>query len=159
MESKELEKKMAIGEALPELGVGASCGYGQILTDSRFNAMAFASLKIPLTDWGKTVRKAQRIETQVQKARNDRDYLGKQLMLKIGKCWLDLTSAYDQWQLSRENSATARSLYDSTERQYEAGLVPLSDLLQAQTELSGALSGEVDALIAYRNAIRSYCEL
>ena len=65
----------------------------------------------------------------------------------------------DQWQLSRENSATARSLYDSTERQYEAGLVPLSDLLQAQTELSGALSGEVDALIAYRNAIRSYCEL
>ena len=159
VEAKELEKKMAIGEALPELGVGASCGYGQILTDSRFNAMAFASLKIPLTDWGKTVRKAQRIETQVQKARNDRDYLGKQLMLKIGKCWLDLTSAYDQWQLSRENSATARSLYDSTERQYEAGLVPLSDLLQAQTELSGALSGEVDALIPYRNAIRSYCEL
>ena len=159
VEARQLEKKLAIGEALPELGIGASCGYGKMLVDGRFNAMAFATLKIPLTDWGKAVRKAQRMDVQVQKARNDRDYLGNQLLLKIGKCWLDLTSAYDQWQNSREGSDTARRLYRSQENQYEAGIVPLSDLLQAQTELSEALSAEVDALIAYRNAVRSYCEL
>lgn len=159
VEAKQLEKKIAIGEAMPEVGLGASYGYGKLLDRGRTNTMAYATVKIPLTDWGKTARKAQRIDTQVQKARNDQEYLSRQLMLKIGKCWLDLTSAYDQWQLSKENSATAQTIFSRMEKQYEAGVVPVSDLLQAQASLAEARSKQTDALIAYREAIRSYKEL
>lgn len=159
VEAKKLEKKMAIGEAMPEIGFGASYGYGKLLDRGRQNAMAFATVKIPLTDWGKTARKAQRIDTQVQKARNDQEYLGRQLMLKIGKSWLDLTSAYDQWQISIDNAATAKTIFERMQRQYEAGVVSMNSLLEAQASLSEACSKETDSLIAYREAVRNYMEL
>ena len=98
--AKRLEQRLAIGEGLPQVAVGASTGYSNLYKKGRYNAIAFASVQIPLSDWGKTARRAQRIGTEIAKAENDRAYLDSQLHLLVGKLWLDLTSAYDSWQLS-----------------------------------------------------------
>ena len=42
------------------------------------------------------------------------------------------------------------------EDRYRAGLVPLSELLEAQTALRQSADALVDARIAYRNAVAAY---
>lgn len=154
--AKRLEQRLAIGEGLPQVAVGASTGYSNLYKKGRYNAIAFASVQIPLSDWGKTARRAQRIGTEIAKAENDRAYLDSQLHLLVGKLWLDLTSAYDSWQLSEENLSNSRRLYEVSLSNYSAGLIPLQDLLQAETAYRTASSARIDALIAYRTAITSY---
>ncbi len=154
--AKRLEKRMAIGEALPQVAVGASTGYSNLYKKGRYNAIAFASVQIPLSDWGKTARRAQRLGTEIAKAENDRAYLDSQLHLLVGKLWLDLTSAYDAWQLSEEALANSRRLYEVSLANFSAGLIPLQDLLQAETAYRADASARIDALIAYRTAVVAY---
>ncbi len=159
VKAKQLEKRMTIGEALPQVSVGASAGYSNLYDKERVNTIAFASVKIPLSDWGKTTRKAQRIDTQIQKAENEREYLQSQLHLQVGKLWLDLTSAYDQWQLAEDALCKSKRLYDVALSNYKAGIIPMQDLLQAETQLRSDSSSRIDALIRYRNAVRAYTAL
>lgn len=153
VQSKKLERKMAVGEALPEIGIGATMGYGKVIGDPRSNGAVYAMVKIPLSDWSKTARKAKRAQYEIEKAENDKDYLDKQLLLKVNKEWMDLQCAWDS-KLNAEDAVALSELLESQKRgEYEAGLCTMSELLQCQTELQSARSGLVDALSAYRTAL------
>lgn len=163
-EAKELERKMAIGEALPQMGIGVTSGYSDIYnpgphSKGNINTIAFATVQIPLSDWGKVSRKAARIETQVRKAENEKEFLSKQLKLQVEKNWMELTSTYDLWQIAIEKFDIADRLYRVALSNYEAGLISIQDLLQAETTLHGASNEKTDATIAYRNAIVAYTNL
>lgn len=155
----KLEKRMAIGEALPQISVGVTYGYSNLMDKGRMNAIALATLKVPISDWGKTARKAQRLETKVEKARNDQEYLDRQLHLQVSKLWLDLTVAYDQWQVAVEADDIASRLFDIAESDYKAGIIPVQDLLAAESKMREAKNEAADRLVEYRKAIRSYTEL
>ena len=154
--AKKLEKQMSIGECLPQLALGATAGYSDLYDKPRFNTIAFATLQIPLSDWGKTSRKAKRLETEIQKAENERDYLGRQLHLMVDKLWMELDAAYDQWQLKQQNLENSRKLYDCAAADYGAGLIPLEYFLQAESRYNQACTENADALMEYRNAIVAY---
>jgi len=153
VDAKVLEKKMTIGNALPQVTLGANLGYSQLVGNAKLNGVAFATLQVPLSDWGKTSLKAKRIETQVEKAKNEKEYLDKQLRLRADKCWLDLTAAYDQWQVAVENEATAQTLFDVMKQNYEAGLNSIQDFLQTEATLRQAKNDVADRLVDYRLAI------
>lgn len=153
IDAKVLEKKMTIGNALPQVTIVANVGYSKLISDPKVNGVAFATLQVPLSDWGKTSLKAKRIETQVEKAKNDKEYLDKQLRLRADKCWLDLTAAYDQWQVAVENETTAQTLFDVMKQNYEAGLNSIQDFLQTETTLRQAKNDVADRLVDYRLAI------
>ena len=155
----ELEKRMAIGGALPQVAVGVTSGYSNLMDKGRINAIALATVKIPISDWGKAARKAQRIETKVQKAKNDREFLTEQLNLQVSKLWLDLITAYDQWQVALEADDIAGRLFEVAESNYRAGMISIQELLQAESSMMDARSTASDRLIDYRNAIRAYTEL
>lgn len=155
VEAKRLEKKMALGEALPSVGVGASYGYSRLL-NGRFNGTVYAMVQIPVSDWGKVSRRVRRQEYQVQKAENEREYLSAQILLQVRQLWLDLTVAWDGMLLAQESMDVAQRTVDSLAESYRAGLVPLSELLQAQTSLRGASDAYLDAQIAYSRALTAY---
>ena len=155
VESRRLEKKMALGEVLPQVAVGASYGYSHVLNE-RFNGAAFAMIQIPLSDWGKISRKMERIDYLMQKAQNDRDYLSSQLLLQIRQLWLSLTVAWDSLQLSEEAVRQASLTVDRQAANYSAGLITMSDLLQAQASLQQAEESLLEAQIAYSSALSAY---
>lgn len=156
VEAKKAEKRMTLGEVLPSVGLGAAYGYGDLIGRGSFNGAVFATLKVPVTDWGKYSRKLRRQEIFVQKAENDREDAARQLRLRMRKLWLDLTVAWEQLALAQEGEEAAAAAAKSTEEHYLAGLVPLSDLLGAQTDLRGRSDALTDARIAYRTAVRAY---
>ncbi len=157
VKAKQMERRMVLGEVLPQVGVGVSYGYNDLMfSDARFNGAVYATLQIPITDWGKYSRKMQRYDYQLQKARNEKDYLDAQLLLQVRQQWLDLTVSWEQAQVAKESVAAAQAVVRRLEDHYRAGLVPLSDLLEAQTSLQQSADALVDARIAYRNALSAY---
>ena len=156
--SKQLEKKMTVGETLPQIGVGASYGYGNIIDKGQMNGAVFASIQIPLSDWGKTARKMQRYDYQIQKAENEKDFLNAQLILQVRQLWLDLTASWEQLLVARESVETAQSSVYQLESYYRAGMSPLSDLLQAQSQLQECSNEYIDQCIAYRTALQAYLD-
>ena len=156
LKAKELEKKMILGEALPSLGIGASAGYGHYIGDGSFNGIVFAMLKLPLSDWGKTSRKLQRQDTEILKVANEKKYLDAQLVLRSRQRWLELELAWEQMLLSEENLAYAEDELSRCQGSFEAGLVTLSELMQAQNTLRQAQDSLIDDRIAYKTAIAEY---
>jgi len=159
VDAKKEEKRMVLGEVLPQVGVGASYGYGNFLGNGRMNGLVFATLKIPITDWGKYSRRLQRYEYQVQKARNDREYLGGQLLLQVRSQWLDVTVAWEQMLIAEESVSVSGAVAEDRMHRYKAGMIPLSDLLEAQTALRQATDARTDAQIAYRTSLQAYLNL
>ena len=129
VKAKKLEKKMTLGEALPTIGLGASAGYGRYIGDGSANAMVFAVVKVPITDWGKASMKMRRQETQVRKAGNEKEFLDKQLVLRSRQLWTELEVAWEQIKLSEENVFYAGEELRRCESSFEAGLSTLSQLL------------------------------
>lgn len=157
VKAKEEEKRMALGEVLPQVGVGASYGYNDLMfDDARFNGAVYATVRIPITDWGKYSRKLRRYDYQVQKEQNRREYLDKQLLLQVRQQWLDLTVNWEQAEVARESVRAAEAAVRQMEDHYAAGLVSLSELLEAQTSLRQSADALVDAEIAYRTAVSRY---
>lgn len=159
VEAAELQKKMALGEALPQLAVGATYGYYDFTGKGDFNGLAFATVQIPISDWGKTGAKMKRLQTQVDKAASQRDYLQSQIILGVRQSWVELNSAWSQYQLALDSEAAAEASFGRVERNYEAGMVTIAELLQSQTSLRQASDKRADALNAYRQALRKWLDL
>lgn len=159
VEAAELQKKMALGEALPQLAVGATYGYYDFTGKGDFNGLAFATVQIPISDWGKTSAKMKRLQTQVDKAASQRDYLQSQIILGVRQSWIELNSAWSQYQLALDSEAAAEASFGRVERNYEAGMVTAAELLQSQTSLRQASDKRADALNSYRQALRKWLEL
>lgn len=155
VKAKKMEKRMALGEALPTVGVGASYNYSRTINE-RANGTVFAIVQIPISDWGKVSRRVQRMDYQMQKASNDRDYLSSQLLLQVRQLWLGLTVAWDKMMVAQETMDLAQKTVDQLTGRYEAGLVPMSDLLQAQTILRQSTEAYIDSQIEYSAALTAY---
>lgn len=159
VEAAELQKKMALGEALPQLAVGATYGYYDFTGKGDFNGLAFATVQIPISDWGKTGAKMKRLQTQVDKAASQRDYLQSQIILGVRQSWVELNSAWSQYQLALNSEAAAEASFGRVERNYEAGMVTIAELLQSQTSLRQTSDKRADALNSYRQALRKWLDL
>ncbi len=159
VESKRLEKRMELGNTLPQLAVGATYGYSRTIGDGRFNGGAFAMLQIPISDWWKASRRLKRLQLEVDKASNEKELLDKQVLLLVRKSWLDLGTAWEEYLLSSESVQTADRSMRSTRSHYEAGMVPMSDLLQAQASLQQALNSQTDARISYLKALKTWQDI
>lgn len=156
VDAEKLTKKMILGEALPQVGVGALYGYSDMMNKDRFNGALFVSAKVPLSDWGATARKLQGEEYHLQKALNDKEFYSSQILLQIRQLWLNLTSAWEQLQVAEESVETARKTTGQLTEHYRAGMASLSELLQAQARLQQESEACIDRKIAYQTALQSY---
>lgn len=154
--AESLTKRMTLGEALPQIGVGGSYGYTHAM-NGRLNGAVFAMLQIPLSDWGRVSRKMQRQDFLIQKAINEKDYLSSQLLLQIRQLWLDLNVAWEQLQIAEEGVVLAAKTMEIVKDRFDAGLISVAELLQAQTSFMEASESYFNAEIAYSQALTAYC--
>ncbi len=158
-EAKKYEKRMTRGEVLPQLGVGGAYGYGNLILHNNWNGALFATLNIPISDWGKYSKKIKRYDYELQKARNEMDSVNDKLLLQIRQLWLNVTVSWDQTKIAEEGVAMAQTSVAQLTESYKAGLIPLSDLLKAQTALQQNSDDLTDARITYLTALTSYLTL
>ncbi len=158
--AEQLRRKMALAEALPQLMVGVNASAGNLIFDNfKFNAVGFLWLKVPITDWWSTGSKMRQHSLDIQKAENTRRDLTEKMSLETQQAWNGLTEARKQLELSMETVEYARQNLASVQVNYEAGIVAIHDLLEAQTLLRQAIDKRTEARVAYRMQQRKYAIL
>lgn len=151
VQAEQLKKKMIVGEALPQLAIGVGASYGNLIVDRySANGLAFATLQVPLTDWWATAHKAKEQEIRIQQAENSRRDLTGKMALETEQAIHNVQEAQAQVALTESTLRDAKENLESVQVNYEAGLVPVSELLEARTLYSQAQDQLTEARIDLR---------
>lgn len=155
VDAKKLEKKLALGEYLPAVGIGISYGHSSFM-NSNSNAIGLATISIPISNWGKGSLKLKRLNNEIDKAVNEKEHLTSQLVLQARQLWLNLNVAWDQMKIAEENLELAEKNVYNQMSKFNAGLIPISDVLMNQTELYEASENLINKQIEYSKALTAY---
>ena len=154
----QLMKKLTLGEALPHLAIGFSGGYSNYFERDKWNGIAFASLSIPLTQWGQTAHKLKQQNFKIKQAMMMQDDLNAKLNLQNRQTYDNLIEAAkltDQHQAAEE---LAEDNYQRALMNYRAGVATMTELLEAEALLLQAKNNLTDSRINYRTTLRKYTE-
>lgn len=159
IKAENLKKKMTLGAALPSLMVGGSASYHTILENTKPNAMVFAMLQIPITDWHKTAYKLKKHDLDAETAENTRRDLTEKMEMQTNQAWFNLEQSWLRITMAQTALSDAEANLKITEDYYEAGLVALSDVLEAQTMLKQSRDELTDSRVEYRISLLNYKQL
>ena len=160
VEAAHLQKKMTLGEALPQLMVGATYGMNNLMDNGfKGNGLVFATLTVPLTAWWETSHKVRKAELERQQAEQKRDDLRQQMELQNRQAWNEMNEAYTQIGLRQQAMKDAEENLDEVRNYYQAGLQGVSDLLEAQTLQTQARNEWIDQLITFQLKAFRYHQL
>ena len=159
LQAEDLKKKMTLGEALPSLMVGGSANYNTIFENSKPNAMVFAMLQIPITDWHKTSFKLKKHDLDAEMAENTRRDFTEKMQLQTNQAWFNLEQSWMRISMAQTALSDAEANLKITEDYYDAGLVALSDVLEAQTLLKQSRDELTDSRVEYRINLVTYKQL
>ena len=148
--AEELQKKMTIGESLPQVGVGVAGYYMDIMSNISRNTMAFATVNIPITDWWGNIYKIKESNIKIDNARNKLAETSELLTLQIEQANNELKECYFQINIAQKSLENAKENLKITNDNYKAGVSNMSDLLEAQSVYQDALDSLNEARCNYQ---------
>lgn len=133
--AEELQTKMKLGNYLPEFGVGASAVYLNALDKGKFNAMVFGKLSIPISGWWDASYSLQERQLRENIAVNNAKDNSDLMLLQMQKAKNELTECYRQIEFAFLSVQQAEANLKEYRDNFDAGVINISDLLQAQALL------------------------
>ena len=115
-----------------------------------------AALNVPLFDAGQTHALVEQAQGNLAKAQASYDTTKLGIQLNVKQTLIGLVSARAALDQSQAQYNLANTVYQATNAQYRAGVTTLPLLLNAQTQLTTALIGQVNAIYALRQAEQAY---
>ncbi len=163
----ELQRRMIIADALPQVAVGAHYGYSNVqanflrggLGSKNGNGAVFVSVSVPLTGWWETGHKIHESNIAIEQARLEQSQLNEMLDLRTQQIYDKMTESYLLVSENRHALDIARENYRLSRVNYHAGTSNITDLLTAQATLLQAQNNLTDALISYRLHLHRYTHL
>ncbi|MBR1941188.1 MAG: TolC family protein [Bacteroidaceae bacterium] len=158
VEATKLQQRMAVGQNLPTVAVGAGYNYHNLMENDRTFGMVFATVNIPISDWwgGSHAIKQKRIAKQ--KAEEQLEDTAELLKIRMTKAWNDVEEAYLQVGIAERSVEQSSENLRIHRDYYRAGTATMSDLLEAQLLYQQAQDKHIDAYAAYQNKILEYCQ-
>jgi multidrug efflux pump subunit AcrB/outer membrane protein TolC len=150
VKAEELQKKMATGENLPQVAVGVTGFYLDVMDNSTTNAMAFATVSIPISDWWGGSHKIKQSKAKVESAKNKLAETSELLSLQIVQTNNELNETYFQIGIAEKSVEQALENQKVTTDNYKAGISSMSDLLEAQSAYQNALDSLTEARCNYQ---------
>jgi len=160
IKAEQLRKKITLGESLPHIGFTLMGGYTNYssLTQSPgyWNGTTLAFLSIPLTGWGETAHKLKQHDLSIRKAELMREDLRGKLSLQNEQTYNSLTESVRLMLQHSNDLVLAEDNYRIATMNYAAGLITMTELLEAEAMLLLAENAYTDARISYRAALRKF---
>ena len=162
VEAANLQKKLAVGQNLPSVAVGAGYNYHNLMDNNHTFAMVFATVSVPISDWwsGSHVIKRRKIEHQ--KAVELLEDNSQQLQIRMQNAWNGVEESYQQLLLAQRSIEQASENLRLNRNYYKAGVSKMSDLLEAQMLYQQSCDKRTDAfadlqlrLLEYKQATGS----
>ena len=156
VEATKLQKKLAIGQNLPSVAVGAGYNYHNLLDHDHSFGMIFATVQLPISDWwgGSHAIKRRKIEHQqaVEQLENNAELL----KIRIQNARNGVEEAYQQLLLAQQSIEQAEENLRLYRNYYRAGTSKMSDLLEAQLLYQQSCDKHTDAIADYQNKLLEY---
>lgn len=152
VQAEELKRSMVIGEALPEVAVGATYGVNNLLGKMADNAVVFATVNVPLTGWWEISHNARKQDILRQQAELNRDDLRQKMELQVRQAVDAENEALQLLTIRRQAVSDAEENLTESRNYYDAGMIGVSDYLEAQTLLRQAQNEYVDQMVTARMA-------
>ena len=150
IDAEELQKKMTIGENLPQLAIGVTGFYFDAMKSTNTNGLAFATVSIPITDWWGERHKLRQSQARIESARNKLAETSELLSLQIEQANNEVNECHFQIEIALKSVEQARENLKVTSDNYKAGVFTMSDLLDAQSSYQGALDSLTEARCNYK---------
>jgi len=145
VEVEKLQKKMAFGEVLPQLSVGVQGYYLDMMDRESTNALAFATLNVPLSGWWGNSYKIKEHRKKIDIAENKLSETRELMVLQAEKAYKELIESYQQIAIAEKSVEQSEEYFKATRDNYDAGIVNTSDMLEAQAMLQQAQDTYTDA--------------
>ena len=156
VEATTLQKKMAIGENLPSVAVGAGYNYHNLMGSDLSFGMIYATVSVPLSGWWGGSHAIKRKKIAQQQAIDQREDNAQLLGIRMQKAWNDVEESFQQIGIADRSIEQAEENLRINRMSYQSGTITMSDLLQAQTLYQQALDKRTDAFADYQNKILAY---
>lgn len=150
VKASDLQKRMAVGENMPKVGVGAGYFYHNLLDQGHGFGAIFATVAIPLSGWWGGSYSVKQSKLKAEIARNELAEYSELLQVKMKNSWEALNTAYNKISVALSSIALADENLRLNENYYRVGTVTITDLLKAQTLYRQAHDRFVDAYGDYR---------
>ena len=159
IDAEKLRKKLTIGEALPQVGVGGTYSYGNLVRKYKGNAIALAQVSIPLTQWWETSHKLKERNIAIREAELMQKDLTEKMGLQVKQAYNQMVEAEALMQSDKAALDMAQENYRLAELNYRAGMNTITDVLEAHALLLQAKNAITDRQITYLTARRRYHDL
>jgi outer membrane protein TolC len=149
-----LQHKMEIGKHLPTVAIGA--GYNWVKMDlsrqteqTKNFGLALVTVSVPISDWWSGTHAAKRKKLEWQQAENTKREKSDLLQLQMQQTDNELNEAYQQILLAQKSISSAEENLRISHDNFNAGLITLSDLLEAQNLLQQSRDQYTEATAGY----------
>ncbi len=159
VDAERLRKKLTLGEALPQVGVGGTFAYGFLIRRYKANAIALAQVSIPLSQWWETSHKLKEHDIAIREAELMQQDLTEKMVLQVKQAYNQMVEADALLQSDKSALDMAQENYRLAELNYRAGMNTITDVLEAHALLLQAKNAITDRQITYLSARRRYHDL
>jgi outer membrane protein TolC len=156
VEAAELQRKLAIGKNLPAIAAGAGYLYHNLMEKDEYPGMIFATVSIPISSWWGGSYGIKRSRLGEIKAENDRLSMQQNMAVDIELKWNNLQESYLQTEIAKKSIESASENLRISKDYYDAGTIPLSDLLNARTQLQKSQDQYTEACTTYYLKLSAY---
>ena len=156
VEATSLQKKIAVGQNLPSVAVGAGYNYHNLLDNNTTFGMVFATVSVPISDWWGGSHTIKRRKIEHQKAVEQLEDNAQLLQIRMQNAWNGLEESYQQLLLAQRGIEQAKENLRLNRNYYKAGISKMSDLLEAQMLYQQSCDKQTDAFANYQNKLLEY---
>ena len=156
VETTKLQKKMAIGQQLPSVAVGAGYNYHNLLDNDHTFAMVYATVSVPISDWWGGSHAIKRRKIEQQKAEEQLIDNAELLQIRMQNARNSVVEATEQLTIAQRSIQQAEENLRLYRNYYRAGTCTMSNLLEAQMLYQQALDKYTDAYADLQNKLLEY---
>ena len=156
VEATKLQKKMAVGQHLPTVAVGAGYNYHNLMDNDHTFGMIFATVNVPISDWWGGSHAIKRRKIEHQRAVEQLENNSELLQIRMQNARNGVEEAHRQLQLAQRSIEQAEENLRLNRDYYRAGTSRMSDLLEAQLLYQQSLDKHTDAFADYQNKLLEY---
>jgi outer membrane protein len=149
----ELDKRMILGDYLPQMGVGFqlnSTYVNNYAEDFDFTPIVAAQLSIPIFQWGQGYRKQQAAKMRIKQQEMELSRTSDLVALEVHRTKVKVEEAFEAIHIAKKNIVAAEESLEETKSSFEVGLNNTTDLLNAQANWLNAKAQHILAFAKYK---------
>ena len=156
VESHQLQRKMKVGQNMPNVVVGATYSTNDLMDSWRSNGMLFATVSVPITSWWGGSHAIKKQTLALEDAKEQMLDNGQKLVIRMNNAWAAVETSHKKLQIAHSAIEQAEENLRLNRDYYRVGSTKMTDLLLAQQQYQQARDRYTDAYATYQTKLLEY---